>query len=187
MFKKLYDTFIFKYPFLVLLLSTLFVSILGYYATKVEIDASAETLLLDDDKDLMFFREVNKRYENSNFLIVTFSPNKDLLSEESLNAIKEISKEFENVSNIKKVDSILTVPLLQSPIRPISDLVSGIDSLETKEFDKSLVKNEFLTSPIYSNALVSSDFKTTALILDLKDDKRYFELLEKRNALLAFV
>ena len=185
MFKKLYDTFIFKYPFLVLLLSTLFVSILGYYATKVEIDASAETLLLDDDKDLMFFREVNKRYENSNFLIVTFSPNKDLLSEESLNAIKEISKEFENVSNIKKVDSILTVPLLQSPIRPISDLVSGIDSLETKEFDKSLVKNEFLTSPIYSNALVSSDFKTTALILDLKDDKRYFELLEKRNALLA--
>ncbi|MFW2608141.1 efflux RND transporter permease subunit [Aliarcobacter butzleri] len=185
MFKKLYDTFIFKYPFFVLLLSTLFVSILGYYATKVEIDASAETLLLDDDKDLMFFREVNKRYENSNFLIVTFSPNKDLLSEESLNAIKEISKEFENVSNIKKVDSILTVPLLQSPIRPISDLVSGIDSLETKEFDKSLVKNEFLTSPIYSNALVSSDFKTTALILDLKDDKRYFELLEKRNALLA--
>ena len=56
MFKKLYDTFIFKYPLLVLLLSTLFVSILGYYATKVEIDASAETLLLDDDKDLMFFR-----------------------------------------------------------------------------------------------------------------------------------
>ncbi|MCT7908633.1 MMPL family transporter [Arcobacter lacus] len=185
MFKKFYDTFIFKYPILVLLLSSLFISILGYYATKVEIDASAETLLLDDDKDLMFFREVNKRYENSNFLIVTFSPNKDLLSNESLNVIKEISKEFENVSNIKKVDSILTVPLLQSPIRPISDLVSGIDSLSTKEFDKSLVKNEFLTSPIYSNALVSSDFKTTALILDLKDDKRYFELLEKRNALLA--
>lgn len=185
MFKKIYDTFIFKYPFIVLLLSTLFISILGYYATKVEIDASAETLLLDDDKDLKFFREVNKRYENSNFLIVTFSPNKDLLSNESLNTIKEISKEFETVSNIKKVDSILTVPLLQSPIRPISDLVSGIDSLSTKEFDKSLVKNEFLTSPIYSNALVSSDFKTTALILDLKDDKRYFELLEKRNSLLA--
>ena len=70
MIKKIYDTFILKYPILVLLLLSLFVSILGYYSTKVEVDASAETLLLDDDKDLKFFREINKRYNNSNFLIV---------------------------------------------------------------------------------------------------------------------
>ena len=48
MIKKIYNTFILKYPILVLLLLSLFVSILGYYSTKVEVDASAETLLLDD-------------------------------------------------------------------------------------------------------------------------------------------
>ena len=183
--KKIYDTFIFKYPVLVLLFLSISVSILGYYSTKVEVDASAETLLLDDDKDLKFFREVNQRYDNSSFLIVTFSPNFDLLSNESLEVIKNISNEFSSVENIQKVQSILTVPLLQSPIRPISDLVSGVDSMETKEFDKTLVKNEFLTSPLYKNALVSDDFKTTALILNIKDDTKYYELLEKRNSLLA--
>lgn len=183
MMKKIYDTFILKYPILVLLLLSLFVSILGYYSTKVEVDASAETLLLDDDKDLKFFREVNKRYNNSNFLIVTFTPKEDLLSDQSLDTIRNLSKDFLSVENIEGVDSILTVPLLQSPIRPISDLVAGVDSMGTKEFDKKLIKNEFLTSPLYKNALVSADFKTTALILNLKNDTKYFELLEKRNSL----
>ena len=185
MIKRIYDAFILKYPIIVLLILSIFVSILGYYSTKVEVDASAETLLLDDDKDLKFFREVNKRYNNLNFLVVTFSPNSDLLSNESLETIKNISKEFTSVENIENVSSILTVPLLQSPIRPISDLVAGVDSMETKEFDKSLVKNEFLTSPLYKDALVSEDFKTTALILNIKNDAKYFELLEKRNILLA--
>ncbi|WP_418185422.1 efflux RND transporter permease subunit [Aliarcobacter vitoriensis] len=184
MVKRLYDTFIFRYPFLVLLLVASFIATLGYYSSKVQIDASAETLLLEDDEDLRFFREVYKKYENSNFLIVTFSPNDDLLSEKSLDTIKKISSDFEQVENITKVDSILTVPLLQSPIRPISDLVAGVDNLQTGEFDKNLVKNEFLTSPLYKNALVSSDFKTTAIILNLKDDNKYFEFLDKRNALL---
>lgn len=183
MIKKIYDTFILKYPILVLLTLSIFVSILGYYSTKVEVDASAETLLLDDDKDLKFFREVNKRYNNLNFLIVTFAPREDLLSNQSLDTIRNLSKEFLSVENIESVDSILTVPLLQSPVRPISDLVAGVDSMETKEFDKELVKNEFLTSPLYKNALASDDFKTTALILNIKNDTKYFELLEKRNSL----
>ncbi len=185
MIKKLYDTFIFKYPIIVLFILTIFVSTLGYFATKVEIDASAETLLLDDDKDLKFFREVNKTYNNSDFLIVTFSPKTDLLSQESLIDIKNISDEFLKLENVEDITSILNVPLLQSPVRPISDLVAGVDSLETKEFDKTLVKNEFLTSPLYKNALVSEDFTTTAIVLNLKTDTKYFELLESRNFLLG--
>ncbi|RBQ26306.1 hypothetical protein CRU88_08410 [Arcobacter sp. CECT 9188] len=184
MVKKIYDTFIFRYPFLVLLLVASFICTLGYYSTKVQIDASAETLLLEDDEDLKFFREVYKKYENSNFLIVTFSPKEYLLSEKSLEAIKNISDDFSKVENITKVDSILTVPLLQSPIRPISDLVAGVDNMQTGDFDKELVRNEFLTSPLYKNALVSDDFKTTAIILNLKESTEYFDFLDKRNTLL---
>jgi uncharacterized protein len=185
MIKKIYDTFILKYPTAILIVLMIFISSLAYFATKLEIDASAETLLLDDDKDLKFFREVNKKYDSSDFLIVTYSPKSELLSKDSLETIKNISEEFVKVKGIESITSILNVPLLQSPIRPISDLVSGVDSLETKEFDKNLVKNELLNSPLYSNALVSSDFKTTALVLNLTKDTKYFELLEKRNTLLA--
>lgn len=51
MYKKIYDTLIFKYPFLFLIVATIFVSYLSYNAKDVQIDASAETLLLEDDED----------------------------------------------------------------------------------------------------------------------------------------
>lgn len=184
MYKKLYDTLILKYPLFFLLISSIFVAYLSYNSKNMQIDASAQTLLLDDDEDLKFYRETYKKYENSNFLLVTYSPKKDLLNDETLEDIKNISEDFLKVNGVQKVDSILTVPLLQSPIRPISDLIAGVDSLSTKEFDKNLVKDEFLNSPLYKNALVSADFKTTALILHLKNDDKYFEFIKKRESFL---
>ena len=185
MIKKFYDNVVLKYPIVVLLALLVSVGVLGYYATKLEIDASAETLLLDDDKDLQFSREIDKRYYNPNFLVVTYSPNDSLLSEKSLDTLKNLSKDLLENDNVESITSILNVPLVQSPIKPISDLVSGVETLETKDYDKELVKKEFLTSYLYSNNLVSPDFKTTALMLNLKHNEKYFSLLERRNTLLA--
>ncbi len=185
MIKNIYDNVILKFPIAVLFVLLTSITVLGYYATKLEIDASAETLLLDDDKDLKFSREVNKRYYNPNFLVITYSPNEDLLSKESLDRLKKLTDDLLELKNIQSTTSILNVPLVQSPIRPISDLVEGVETLSSKKYDLALVKKELLNSELYSNNLVSPDFKTTALILHLKDDKKYFELLEKRNDLLA--
>jgi len=185
MIKNFYDNFVLKYPIYVLVALLLAIGTLGYYSTKLEIDASAETLLLDDDKDLKFTRAVNKRYYNPNFLVITYSPNDELLSKTSLETLSKLSKDLLEVESIESITSILNVPLLQSPIRPISDLIDGVDTLETGKFDMNLVKKEFLTSQLYSNNLVSADFKTTGLLLNLKDDTKYFDLLEKRNNLLS--
>ena len=185
MVKKFYDSVILKYPVKVLLLLLLGISTLTYQATKLEIDASAETLLLDDDKDLKFAREVSKKYYKPSLLVITYTPKQDLLSKNSLDNLKQLSQALEKIEKIDSVVSILNVPLIQSPIRPITDLIEGVNSLETAVFDMDLVKKEFLNSEFYSNNLVSSDFKTTAVILNLKDDKKYFELLEKRNLLLT--
>lgn len=151
----------------------------------MQIDASAETLLLDDDEDLKFFREVYKKYESSNFLVVAYSPKKDLLAKETLDDIKNLSNELLRVENIQKIDSILTVPLISSSAKMITELLNGVKTLEnSNDIDKNSIKNEFLNSPLYKNALVSSDFKTTAIILHLKNNETFSKLLNKRNALL---
>jgi len=185
MIKKFYDNIVLKYPITVLVALLLVIGTLAYHATKLEIDASAETLLLDDDKDLKFSREVNKRYYNPSFLVITYTPNDELLSQNSLDTLKKLSDDLLKIDSIESITSILNVPLLQSPIINISDLVDGVDTLETNKFDMNLVKKEFLNSQLYSNNLVSADFKTTGMILNLKYDKEYFELLEKRNTLLS--
>ncbi|WP_072681939.1 RND family transporter [Arcobacter sp. LA11] len=185
MIKKFYDLYVLKHPIKVLIFLLLGISFLAFYSTKLEIDASAETLLLDDDKDLQFTRTISKRYYNPNFLLVTYKPNGDLLSEKSLNKIKNISDELLKLEKIESITSILNVPLLQSPVQELTQLVNNIKTLSSKDIDKTLVKKEFLESEIYKNNLVSLDFTTTALLLNLKNDDKYIELLEKRNSLLS--
>ncbi|MGM0519856.1 MAG: efflux RND transporter permease subunit [Campylobacterota bacterium] len=181
MIKKIYDKIVFKFPIAVIALTLIAIGILGFYSTKLEIDASAETLLLENDQDLQFYREVNKTYHNPDFLIVAFTPNKKLLSQESLNTIRSMSEEFLKIDEINSITSILNVPLFQSPIKPLSSIVDGVKTLEDGSFDKKLVKKEFLNSELYTNNLVSKDFTTTAIVLNLKENKKYQELVEKRR------
>ena len=181
MIKSFYKNIVFKYPFSILSILLCGIIFLGYYATKLEIDASAETLLIEDDKDLNFTRLIYKRYKMSDFLIITFSPNTKLLEQISLDTIENITKEVLNIQTVSDITSILNVPLLQSPVQDIASLMQGFKTLKSKNIDKDLVKEEFLSSELYKNNLVSSDFKTTAIIVNFDKDLKYLELLEKRN------
>jgi predicted RND superfamily exporter protein len=181
-----YDRLIIAYPRLTLIFVLLVVGLLASQAFKVEIDASSETLLLKDDKDLAYTREINKQYGNPDFLIITYQPRQGkLLGDETLAHIDALSNEIQKLAMIDSVVSILNVPLLQAPDKPIADLVTDITTLGSSDIDREHVKKELLSSPIYSNNLVSHDFSTTALQAYYKEDSRFFELLSKRNELLS--
>ncbi len=183
MLRKFYDKFILTYPKSILLLMLICIAALGYQARYLEIDASAETLLLEDDKDLAFTRKVNERYGSSDFLVLTYSPKGDLLADNTLNSLRKLSAELLALDRVESVDSILNVPLLESPPKPVSELIKNVPTLESPGIDKALAKKEFLNSPIYRDNLVSPDFKTTALLINLHDDPLYRELLQQRNSL----
>ena len=181
MLKSLYINFLLKYPKFILLLISIFVVIMAIFAFKLEIDASAETLLLEGDKDLEFSREVSKRFEAPNFLIVTYSVEDDLLRQENINNIKELSSQIKSIEVVESINSIVNVPLLQSPPKPVKELLKDIPTLESLNVNKALAKKEFLNSAIYKENLVSDDFKTTAISVNLKSDKKYFNLLKNRD------
>lgn len=172
MLKKFYHRYIISAPKRVLFVLFIFILILGSYSLKMQIDASADTLLLEKDKDLAFYREVNQRYAVQDFLIVTFSPNDEkLLSNSSITKIQNLSKELNSLVFVDSITSILNVPLLQSPPIPIREFLKKIPTLLSEETDKTLVKKELLSSPLYKENLVSKDFKTTALLVNLKSIK----------------
>ena len=183
MLRQFYEKIILSYPKSILLILLICVAALGYQAQYLEIDASAETLLLEDDKDLAFTRKVNERYGTSDFLILTYSPREDLLSDSTLNSLRKLSAELLALDRVESIDSILNVPLLESPPKPIKELIKNVPTLESPDIDKVLAKKEFLNSPIYRDNLVSPDFKTTALLINLYDDPLFRELLRKRTSL----
>lgn len=181
MLSKIYQNYILKYPKIILSVMSIFIVIMAFGALKLEIDASAETLLLEGDKDLEFSREISKRFEAPNILIVTYSVEDYLLSEENINNIKYLGEQIKNIEIVESINSIVNVPLLQSPPRPLKELLKDIPTLESPNIDKDLAKKEFLESAIYKQNLVSNDFKTTAISVNLKRDEKYFKLINKRD------
>jgi resistance-nodulation-cell division superfamily transporter len=178
--------FIVFYPkrifFSVLALTILFC----YYSTKLEVDASTETLLLEHDKDLAIFRDVARRYVSQNYLVIAYTPKDDILSTKTLEKIKNLSDELSKNPLVFNILSILNVPLLQSGSNDLAKLVNHIPSLSEPDTNKSLARIEFASSPLYSNNLISKDLKTTAILLNLKDDERFSEILNERNILLNY-
>ena len=171
MIKKFYNDFLLLHPIKVLFAVFAVIALFVLGAIKLEIDASSNTILLEDDSDLKFANQVAKNFKTQDILVIAYTPNNPLLSTKTLKNIKELSNELEKLNKISSVTSILNVPLLQSSTKPMKEVINDIPTLESSKLDLDLVKKEFLTSPIYKNNLVSSNFSTTAIILNLKEDK----------------
>jgi len=105
------------------------------------------------------------------------------MSESSLNGLRGLKKDLEQLERVKSVISILDVPLLNSPRVRISEIGSNPRTLETPGVDKKLALKEFKESPIYRKLLSSVDGKTTAVLVTFKRDEKYNSLLEKRTEL----
>ena len=170
-------------PKLSLALALILCAFLCAFVPKLAIDASTQTLLLENDKDLELWRDITKRYEIPNTLVIAYTPNSDLLSESSISTLAALSKDLAQIKGVKSVFSMLDAPLLLSSELKFSDLLGTIPTLKDSNASKEAIKAEFLSSPFYKNSLVSSDFKTTALLLTLEPNPGYNEFITSITAL----
>ena len=115
MIESFYSNYVLRYPKSTLLLLFLLVAFLGSQAFKMEVDASAETLLLENDKDLEFSRMISERYHTPDILVIAYTPEGSLIDAEVLKDIADLSDELTALPMVNSVTSILNVPLMQSP------------------------------------------------------------------------
>ncbi|MCH7651920.1 MAG: RND family transporter [Nitrospinae bacterium] len=181
--KNIYVKIVLQHPRMVLATLTIILVFLAFQATKLEVDASAETLMLEDDEDLRYSREINTRYKTPDFLVITFSPRDDLLADTTLDNIRRLKEELSGIRGVSSVTTLLDVPLFESPPKPIKELLKDVPSLESPGVDRELARQEFLNSSIYQNLLVSPDFKTTALQINLVEDEVRERFVNRRYTL----
>ena len=181
---KMYDQTILRHPLLAILAILLLTIAMAMGLPNFKLDASADSLTLEHDDDLNFFREVVQRYGSDNYLIVTFSPKQgDLFDEDNLQVLKALRADLLTIKGVEKVLSMLDVPLLYSPKIEISELTDELNTLLTAGVDKQLAKQEFLNSPIYKDVILSADGQTTGILATLKLDETYLKLVTERDDL----
>jgi len=183
---SLYQRIVLKNAFWVMVLLLVGIGWLATYIPSMKMDASADALVLEGDTSLEYYREISKRYGSEDFLLVTYQPNGDLFAPEQLNTLDELRGRMATLPNVSSVNSILDIPLLQSPRVSLSQVTAGdIPTLRTPGIDIEQVKRELASSPIYKSLLTSVDGTTTAIQVNLKRDERYYQLLNERDALRA--
>jgi len=81
-------------PRLVLLAAAIFVALAAYFAQGFKLDASSDSLVLENDADLRYYRDVRARYGSDDFLVVTYTPEADLMSNTVLADIRTLRDEL---------------------------------------------------------------------------------------------
>ena len=183
-FIRKYSVFIIENPFIILFLVFLFALAGSSGISNFKLDASSDSLVLETDDDLKYYREISEDYSSSDFLIVIFEPNEDLFSQKVISQVRSMVDSFTEIEGVESVLSYLDAPLLFSPKMPMTDLVDNLRTLEDEGIDLNLARAEFQSSPLYTELLTDSSANFTALQLILNPSIEYDKAINKRYELL---
>ncbi len=181
---NLYQKTVLRHPLGAIFAVLVLTVAMAFGLPNFKLDASADSLTLEHDDDLNYFREVVQRYGSDNFLIVTFSPKEgDLFDDENLQLLSSLRGELADIEGVESMLSLLDVPLLYSPKVGVADLKNELNTLLSPGVDRQLAREEFLNSPIYKNLILSADGQTTGMLATLALDQKYLDLVSARDAL----
>ena len=185
--RKVFSKFVTSYP------KMLFISFLVVLTFSIsnlsnfKLDASSDSLVLESDDDLKYYREVNSDYSSSDFLIIIFKPKEDLFSDVTISQVREMVDIFEQIEGVDSVLSYLDAPLLFSPKMSMSELADNLRTIEDEGTDKNLARLEFKNSPLYTELLTDKDVTYTAMQLLLERNDSYEAAINQRYQILDLI
>jgi predicted RND superfamily exporter protein len=180
----LYSKIVLQKPVVTLVAIAVIVGFFLAHVSGFELDASADSLILENDASLKYYRSVRARYGSDDFLIVTYSPVQALFSAATLSDIRKLRDELAGINQVDSVITLLDVPLVSSPPTTLYEISRGVRTLESDDVDVMLAEKELTNSALYENLLVSSQGDTTAILVNLKQNDRVAELTLERDLLI---
>jgi len=181
MFEKIYNNIVIEKPKFTLLILTLLLLTFGYFSKNFQLDASSDTLLLENDPDLKYLREVNSKYGTKDFLVLTYSTKDDLLDSKTIRNLTNLKNDLKNLSWVNNVITILDVPLLKNNDDPLSERIKNFKTLSSEDVNMERGFNEIINSPIYKEFVISNDGKTSGILVYIKTDKKLTQLIKTKN------
>ena len=168
---------ILEQPKLILFFLLILLSIAFYQGKKFQLDASADTLLIENDPDLNYLRSVNERYSSEDFFVVTYSP-KQTLNKSNINEFKKFVNEINNFKWVSKTISILNSPLFESSDKPLIEKIKDIEYITSKDVDFNKALKELKNSPVYKKLIINDDASIFGIVVYIKDNQEYLSALK---------
>ncbi len=144
-------------------------AIFAWQAKHFEIDASADTLLVDNNKHYILTQLADQRYGSEEFILIAFKPkNLQLFSTTNLNALSKIGSEIAKIPRVKQVKSIANMPIFSA-----ADVVSAEMTnftWEKQKFDEKTLSLSLKKHPLYEGLLINKEQTALSLQVVFKSD-----------------
>ena len=180
MISQLYQNIILKNPKSVFIILLIVLISFGYNSKNFRLDASSETLLIEGDPDLKYLKEISDRYGSKDFLILTYTPVKDMVSDTSINNLLSLKYKIQSLDWVHSVITLLDIPLLNNSDAPLQERLESFKTLKDEDVDRDRGFKEILSSPVFRNFVISEDGNTSGIIVNIKKND-LLEDLEKKS------
>lgn len=152
------------WPYLICVIFIFLISTLAWQAKYFEIDASADTLLVDNNKHYILSQLADQRYGSEEFILIAFKPNNAaLFSASNLNTLVDIADKIEQLPRVKQVNSIANMPIFSAADNVSADVANL--TWEKQKFDKQTLSLSLKKHPLYEGLLINQ--AQTALSLQV--------------------
>ncbi len=178
----IYFSKIVKFPLFSVLVLAIILLIALFNIKDFKLDASADSLILESDRDLMTYRDVMDRYATKDFVILTItSKNKTIFDKDNIEVIRLIKRDLQNMENISSINSIVDIPLIESSNLPIAELIEDVPNILSNNIDQKKAEKEITESPVYRDLIISRDRKTSAIQVNIKKNEELSDLAFKKT------
>ena len=171
MLSDFYQNTVLKNPKSIFILLLITLLSFGYFSKDFRLDASSETLLIEGDPDLKYLKEINKRYGSKEFLILTYTPNDEMITASSINNLLSLKYKIQSLDWVHSVITLLDIPLLNNSESPLQERLKDFKTLKDEGVDTERGFKEILNSPVFRNFVISEDGKTSGIIVYIKKDE----------------
>tara|TARA_B100001175_G_scaffold152817_1_gene129548 strand:+ start:30 stop:2513 length:2484 start_codon:yes stop_codon:yes gene_type:complete len=179
-----YLHYILKNPLYAIMFLLIILAGMMTFASNFKLDASADSLILENDKDLVKYRNTISKYDTKEFIVMTYTPNDGkIFDDNNLLLIKKLKNQLTKIDGIESVLSIIDVPLVESSELPLAEMIDNVPTLLSEGTDIIKAEKEILTSPIYKNLIISDDGRTTALQINIKPNAELIALTVTKSKL----
>ncbi|WP_040522057.1 MMPL family transporter [Aliiglaciecola lipolytica] len=157
----------------ILLFFVVLAVVAAYFAQRFRIDASADTLLVKDNKMYIETQVMNQKFSPDEFILVAYEPKQhELFSDKTFTHIQELSNAFSALPRVKTVTHILNVPLLSNASSLGSDLDPDNYSWESQRYSNQEMQKVFSEHPLFEDLLVNQDQTATAIQVVFKKNQQ---------------
>ena len=136
-----------------------------YKLPDLKVDTNAEALLKDNDPYKVVYTDFRDQFGQDRMIVVAITAD-NIFSEEFFSKLKSFHKELtDKVPYLDEVTSLINArqTIGEKDRLLVEDLMEGWP--DDRQVDFSLLKAQVLANPVYRDQIISSDGRTTAVII----------------------